>query len=135
MSNAQETSTFQPGRYYFCRSVCDHSCVWVYRVVRRTAKSVWISEVRNGIESKPARKAISHWRGEEQCKPSGSYSMAPILGAERVASEELVASRTQPRDARTAPRRVTEEDRQRWLAEAAETARRALAHPYGGEWA
>jgi len=92
MTNPETKFKFVPGNTYSMRSVCDHECVWTYLVVRRTAKSVWLSETtystRHGREPGPVkRKLISVWRGEEQVQPHGRYSFSPILGAERVVAE------------------------------------------------
>lgn len=79
MSNTE--TKFEAGRTYYTRSVCDHECIFRFEVVRRTARSVWI--VEPGSSKPPARKAISVWQGVETIKPHGSYSMAPILSADR----------------------------------------------------
>lgn len=72
-------SKFIEGQSYEAGSVCDHNAKWVYKVIKRTAKSIWISE--DGEE--PKRKGISlTWDGHEMVKPHGTYSMAPILSAD-----------------------------------------------------
>lgn len=75
-------STFIAGKIYFCRSACDHNCVWEFRVERRTATSVWIVDVAG--HERGGRRAIKTWQGVETCQPMGSYSMAPMLSADRV---------------------------------------------------
>lgn len=31
---------FKVGCYYVMRSPCDHECIWVYKVISRTAKTI-----------------------------------------------------------------------------------------------
>ena len=80
------TTTFKAGSIYSCRSACDHNCVWSFRVIRRTAKSVWIAPVRRGevLADEMTRKAVtvSHYDDTEIVYPLGKYSMAPVLGAD-----------------------------------------------------
>ncbi len=81
--NEQATSQkFEAGRNYYMTSVCDHNCRWEYNVTRRTAKSVWLVQV--GSAKAPRRFGIKTFMGEELVYPLGSYSMSPILGAEKV---------------------------------------------------
>lgn len=72
---------FEVGKTYYTRSLCDHDCIYVIKVEARTAKTVRVTE-RN--ETKTLR--ISEYRGVEQVKPHGSYSMAAIIGANDVCS-------------------------------------------------
>lgn len=69
---------FETGKTYFTRSVCDHDCVIRVTVASRTAKTIKTSE------GKTLR--IAEWQGVEQVKPWGSYSMAPIVSADRLAA-------------------------------------------------
>jgi len=89
MSNTEQR-TFEAGRTYAMTSVCDSNCRWTFKVVRRTAKSVWLLN----DEGETVRRVISTYNGEEQVFPLGKYSMAPILGAddlyEQVGKLELV---------------------------------------------
>ena len=71
---------FETGKTYTMTSACDHNCVWSFEVIRRTAKSVWL--VVDGQES---RFNIKTWGEEETVRPLGTYSMCPILGAEKEA--------------------------------------------------
>lgn len=69
---------FEIGKTYFGRSVCDHDCKFVETIVSRTAKTV------STISGKTFR--VSVWSGVEQFKPCGSYSMAPIISADKVSA-------------------------------------------------
>ena len=86
MQHTNETSAdvvrFEPGRRYACRSACDHNCVWTFEVVRRTAKSVWIREADGGDRGTKRRK-VDVYEGRETVFPLGTFSMAPILSADR----------------------------------------------------
>ena len=70
---------FEAGKTYFTRSVCDHDCIITVEVVSRTAKKI---KALTGRETKTLR--INEWQGVEQVKPWGSYSMCPIVSADRV---------------------------------------------------
>lgn len=73
MSNVK---TFEAGKTYTTRSVCDHDCVISVTIQKRTAKTV-TAEVRGEVKS--FRVAV--YDGAEFIKPWGSYSMAPIVRA------------------------------------------------------
>ena len=83
---------FKVGETYSVRSIGDHNAVWYYRIVKRTAKSVWLKEGRSPqwLDSLTTeqrshdmkRKKIDVFQGVETCRPEGSYSFAPILKAD-----------------------------------------------------
>ncbi len=73
------TRNFVVGTQYRATSVCDSNCHWDYTVQRRTAKSVWLL----GADGEVIMRRVSVYMGVEQVNPKGSYSMAPILGADR----------------------------------------------------
>lgn len=70
-------AAFEVGQSYSMTSACDHECVWTYTIARRTAKTI------KTTCGKTLR--LSVYNGVETCKPLGSYSMAPVLGADRKA--------------------------------------------------
>lgn len=72
---------FEIGKTYYTRSACDQNCVWIFAVVKRTEKTVTIKEPGK----KPLTKRIYIYDNTEMVKPLGSYSMNPILSAEKVA--------------------------------------------------
>lgn len=79
---------FEVGQTYYGRFISNHSNVFVYRVVRRTEKSVWVQQLNRGTLEpwgEVERKALStsYMDEHEQCYPMGRYSMCPILGADR----------------------------------------------------
>lgn len=66
---------FEAGKTYATRSVCDHDCIIRVVVAKRTAKTLTTAA------GKTLR--ISEYNGVEQVKPWGTYSMAPIVGADQ----------------------------------------------------
>lgn len=72
---------FEVGKEYNVRSICNHDCIWTYKVIKRTAKTVTLD---NGEEIKTCRinKEASEYCGCECVYPEGRYSMCPILSAE-----------------------------------------------------
>lgn len=73
--------TFEVGKTYTMRSIGDHDCVWTYTVVKRTAKTITISD---GQETKTCRvnAKTSEIRNAESIYPLGRYSMSPVLSAD-----------------------------------------------------
>ena len=66
---------FEVGKSYSMKSICDSNCVWTYKVVRRTDKTVWITD------GEVNKFRIKEYEGSEFIKPLGTYSMAPTLRA------------------------------------------------------
>jgi hypothetical protein len=69
---------FETGKGYWTRSICDHECIISLKVKSRTAKT--ITTTVHG-EEKVFR--IKVWDGVEQVRPWGTYSMCPIIGADK----------------------------------------------------
>jgi signal recognition particle GTPase len=65
---------FEPGKTYSTRSIGDHNCIISVTIAKRTAKTVTTTE------GKTFR--VSLYDGNEQIRPWGNYSMAPIIGAD-----------------------------------------------------
>jgi hypothetical protein len=72
-------AVFKADKTYFTRSACDHNCIFTVTVLSRTDKT--IKAIIDGTDTKTLR--ISYYNGIEQVKPHGSYSMAPIIGADK----------------------------------------------------
>ena len=68
------------GNTYSVRSICDHECVWTYKVISRTASTITVTD---GKEVKKLRiiKGLSEMDGREIVRPLGNYSMCPLLRA------------------------------------------------------
>lgn len=76
---------FEINSIYITRSICDSNCVFGYRVVKRTAKRVTLIEHVNGVDrGEQFIKGVSEYEGVESCYPLGTYSMAPIIRANKV---------------------------------------------------
>ena len=69
-------TAFQVGKTYYARSICDHDCIFRLTVAARTAKTI---TTRDGN-----RLGVKVWQGVEQVKPFGSYSMAVVIGADKL---------------------------------------------------
>lgn len=72
---------FRVGRTYSTRSACDYECVYSFVILARTAKSVTVD-----VHGKTVRRGLQVYHGVEQFKPFGSYSMAAVISADKVAS-------------------------------------------------
>lgn len=79
---------FEIGKKYFDTSACDHNCVFVVEIVKRTAKTVTFR--RNGKER---RAKIYTDRDGEYIIPE-RYSMAPVFRANREYTAEAVEAET-----------------------------------------
>lgn len=69
---------FQTSKTYQTRSIGDHDCIIKVTVAKRTAKTI--------TTDKGKTLRISLYDGIERVKPWGSYSMAPMVTAEKVAA-------------------------------------------------
>jgi len=68
---------FEVDKTYTCRSVCDHNCIWTFKVVKRTQKSVWLEDERGEV----SRRLVKCFHNEETLFPLGIFSMCPVLTA------------------------------------------------------
>ncbi|QKC89973.1 hypothetical protein EB230_17340 [Mesorhizobium sp. NZP2234] len=66
---------FEAGKTYKTRSICDSNCWFSITVASRTAKTI------KTVDGKTLR--IGSYGGSETVKPHGSYSMAPVISADR----------------------------------------------------
>ncbi len=69
---------FQVGKTYGVRSICDHNCIFCFKVVSRTVKTVTLKY--HGSE---VRRKVRLDGNTEACDPMGRYSMSPYLTADR----------------------------------------------------
>lgn len=67
---------FQPGQTYYTRSVADYDTIVCVTVAKRTTKTI--------VTAAGDRLRINVWNDVEQVKPWGSFSMAPIVSADRL---------------------------------------------------
>jgi hypothetical protein len=71
---------FETGKTYYTRSVADYDTIVRVTVAKRTDKTI--------VTAAGDRLKIKVWGDVEQVKPWGSYSMAPIVGADRLLAGE-----------------------------------------------
>lgn len=71
---------FEAGKTYFTRSVCDNDCIIKVGVISRTVKTIKTT----GRDGQPQTLRVTVWNCVETVKPWGSYSMAPIVSADRM---------------------------------------------------
>lgn len=79
---ANSIKVFEVGKSYSMRSVCNHDCVWTYKVINRTACTVTLKSTRGEQLTCRINKKLTAWSNTETVLPLGSYSMAPMLRAE-----------------------------------------------------
>jgi hypothetical protein len=70
-------NTFEIGKTYSTRSVCDNDCIIAVTIEKRTAKTV-TAKLRG--ETKVLR--VKEYGDAEFIKPWGTFSMAPIIRAD-----------------------------------------------------
>lgn len=75
---------FEIGKRYGMNSLCDQDCWWYYTVVSRTRCAVTLKSDRGEVKTCRVSKVISEMRNAEAVFPTGQYSMAPVLSADKV---------------------------------------------------
>lgn len=76
---------FEVGKHYSMHSPCDTECIWTYKVIARTDKTVTL-ENRDGV--KKCRVRESGIYDAEVCNPLGRYSMSPVLAADETVEDK-----------------------------------------------
>jgi len=75
---------FKTGSVYRTRSPGDHDCILDYKIISRTAKTLKsFDKMTNEVKT----YRISVWENVEQFKPWGSFSMCPIMSADKLLKE------------------------------------------------
>ena len=74
----QQPMQFEVGRTYWTRSACDYDPILSFKIVARTAKTITFEDC-----GKRVRRGIYVYDDIERCKPLGTYSMCPIISADR----------------------------------------------------
>jgi hypothetical protein len=69
-----QTATFKTGITYYTRSIADHDCIVLFTVLRRTAKSIWVTDWRNSKNT--VRRALKSNRYGEKFSDSSWYVSA-----------------------------------------------------------
>ncbi len=70
---------FKVNGNYSMKSICDHNCIWIVTVLKRTAQFVTL-KIDN--QKEPVRCKVRIHNDIEVCSPLGNYSMSPVLAAE-----------------------------------------------------
>ena len=70
---------FKVGCYYVMRSPCDHECIWVYKVISRTAKTITLYDGETTSRFRISKESEEF--GREAVYPEGQYSLGPVLTA------------------------------------------------------
>ena len=76
------STTFEVGKTYTGRSICNCDSVYQMTVLRRTAKTITVSV--DGGSPKTLRPYL--YRAIETVRPNGNYSMALSIAADRFQS-------------------------------------------------
>lgn len=71
-------ATFEVGKGYDCRSVCDYDSIFVFQCIKRSKSTVTV-KFHNETHTRRIKRDDD---GNEWIFPLGSYSMAPILRAD-----------------------------------------------------
>jgi hypothetical protein len=71
---------FEINKVYQTRSPGDYDCVITCKIIARTDKTVTIFDL---FEKKSKTFRLKIWNNIEQFRPWGSYSMCPVLTADR----------------------------------------------------
>ena len=74
---------FEVGATYKMRSICDHNCIWSYKVIARTACTITLEDDHGEVKRCRINRAWSLNRDAETVFPLGHYSMAPTLSADK----------------------------------------------------
>ena len=84
----KQIKRFEVGKRYMMSSACNQDCVWMYTVVSRTESTVVLQQLRCGQPYGKTMKCrinkrSTEYNGAEAVKTLGTYSMSPILVADR----------------------------------------------------
>jgi hypothetical protein len=71
---------FQVNKEYQTRSPGDYDCIITCKIVARTNKTVTVLDI---FDKKLKTFRLKIWNDTEQFRPWGSYSMCPILTADK----------------------------------------------------
>jgi len=81
-----QTIEFKVGTTYVMGWIGDSELKTPFAVVKRTKCFVTLKDTRTG---ETVRSKVSTWNGVEKCYPTGQYSMAPSLHADKVQRPEV----------------------------------------------
>jgi len=70
---------FEIGKTYSTRSACDYDCIFSFKVLDRSAKFVTVEDKHGHVRRCGVKNAPDY----EWTFPQGTYSMAPVISADR----------------------------------------------------
>ena len=79
---------FEVGKRYYMRSACNYEVVWVYTVISRTKKFITLQDDKGRVR----RRGVYVYHNEEYANPLGTFSMAPVLAAGNMVSDEVISN-------------------------------------------
>lgn len=74
------TNAFQVGKTYAARSACNYDCIWRFTVTKRTFNFITLEEESGDVKRV---KVFADTGGVEWAKPLGTFSMNPIIRADK----------------------------------------------------
>ena len=77
-----DTKEFIPGKQYATRLITNYDSIITFTIIKRTAKTVTI--IGDLIPEPKTFKVSTKYSEFEQIKPWGSYSFAPVIGADDI---------------------------------------------------
>jgi len=70
---------FEVGKVYYTRSMGNWDCVYSFKIVRRTKKTVWLESPH--YKAPQARRVDPSLGLAERISPFGRYAFSPVLDA------------------------------------------------------
>ena len=74
---------FEVGKRYGMNSAYDQNCWWYYTVIARTKCTITLARDRGEVSTCRINKRDTEFFKAEAVRPLGTYSMCPILTAEK----------------------------------------------------
>ena len=82
--------TFEVGKRYYMRSACNYDVMWFFTVISRTKKFITLQDDKGRVR----RRGVYVYHNEEHANPLGTFSMAPVLAAGNMVSDEVISNDT-----------------------------------------
>ena len=79
---------FEVGKRYGMNSICDSDCWWYYTVIARTACTITLKSDRGEVIKCRMNSKRNEIHGCEAVLPLGSFSMCPVLTANKEKPKE-----------------------------------------------
>ena len=69
---------FEVGKTYYARSICDYDCIYEFKILSRTEKSL-----KTDVRGEVVTRRIKVWNDVEIFRPFGTYSMCAVVYADK----------------------------------------------------